>query len=242
MNANDLNVTKLFVVFALLLSCEKNEISVIHEIHDYRMDDVLYKKDSKLKHVYHQDRFFAEYQYDELNRISRINYGDDIYAYDIYQYNTKGELEKNYSYYLENPPVLGHTVFFSYDDKGNKVKELKEFTDNRQTVYDLFQYSNGKLVKQEHYEGNKQTFYRIYEYKGDKLVKEKFYVPGERGFSTTEHFYEEGLLVYTYAGWRDERNYYDRNNNLVKRVANVPYLSSSLNATEFYIIWEYEYE
>ena len=110
--------------------------------------------------------------------------------------------------------------------------------------------SGGKFTKQEHYEGNKQTYYIIYEYKSDKLVKEKFFVPGEKDFITTEHLYEEGLLVYsiTYSGnpesgfGRDERNYYDRNDNLIKCVANIPGLSSYSGATEFYVTWEYDYE
>ena len=242
MNTKNLNFAVIFVFFSFLFSCGKNEMennSIIPVMHDYRIDDVLYRKDSKLKHVYHQGGLYAEYMYDESNRISRINYGVDVYAYDIYQYNTKGELEKISSYYLENPPVLGHSVVYSYDAKGNIVKEQKEFTDERQTVYDLYQYSNEKLVKQEHFEGNKQTFYRIYEYRGDKLVKEKFYVPGEKDFFTTEYFYEEDLLVYTSHG---ERYYYDRNDNLIRTVANMPWLSSKLGATEFYVTWEYEYE
>ena len=238
------------VFSCLLLGCGKNESENESEskpennseIPNYRVDDVLYPKDAKLKHVYHQGRFYAEYKYDNLNRISRIDYGADIYAYEIYQYNTKGELEKTSLYNLENQHVLRHTVFYSYDAKGNKVKEQREFTDERQTVYDLYQYNNEQLVKQEHFEGNKQTFYRIYEYKGDKLAKVKFYVPGEKDFVTTEYFYEEGLLVYTYAGYQDEKNYYDRNDNLIRTVANQPWLSSTLGATEFYVTWEYEYE
>ena len=244
MNTKNLSFTIAFVFF-LLLSCEKNETdnnSVIPVIHDYRIDNVLYKKNSKLKYVYRQDRLYAEYMYDKSNKISRINYGVDIYAYEVYQYNTKGELEKISSYY--QPPVLGlgHTCVYSYDAKGNKVKEQIDFTDNRETVINLYIYSGGKLTKQEHYEGTKQTHYIVYEYKGDLLVKEKFYVPGEKDFSPTEYFYKEGLLVYVLAGWREERYYYDRNDNLIKCVANIPSLSSSLGATEFYVTEEYEYE
>ena len=247
------NYVIITLVFScLLLSCEKNEsennseIPVIpnyriDDVLNYRIDDVLYGKDRKLKYVFHQGRLYAEYKYDKLNRIRRINYGADIYAYEIYQYNTKGELKKISSYYRENLS-LGHTYVYSYYVNGNKMKEQIDFTDDRETVCNLYKYSDGKLTKQEHYEGNQQTYYIVYEYNGDILVMEKFYVPDEEGFSTTEYFYEEGLLVYTYAGWRDERNYYDWNDNLVKRVANIPSLSSSLGATEFYVTWEYVYE
>ena len=245
MNTKNLNFKMIFVFSLLLLSCGKDKTdetennSILHVIHDFRVDDVLYEKGSKLKYVYRQDRLYATYMYDELNRISRINYGVDIYAYEIYQYNAKGELEKISSYYLENLS-LGHTYFYSYDAKGNKIKEQIEYTDSRQTEENLYQYNGGKLTKQEHYEGNKLTFYKVYEYKGNILVKEKFHTPGEKDFITTEYFYEEGLLVYTYAGWRDERRYYDRNDNLVGTIENIP--SLSLGATEFFFTQEYVYE
>ena len=238
MNTKYLSFAMTFVFFSLLFSCGKNNVENNSLIHNHRVDNVLYVKGGKLKYVYHQGRFHAEYKYDESKRISRINYGVDIYAYEIYQYNAKGELEKISSYYLENLS-LGHTYFYSYDAKGNKIKERIEYTDSRKTEENLYEYSGGKLTKQEHYEGNKLTFYKVYEYKGDKLVKEKFYVPGEKDFGTTEYFYEDGLLVYTS---RDEKYYYDRNDNLIKRVANIPSLSSMSGATVFLVTWEYEYE
>ena len=254
MKTRSLLVMMMFVLPFIFVNCGKNEVSdgsFDFKVHDYRVENVLYPKGSKLKNVYHQNRFYAEYKYDEANRISRINYGDDIYAYEIYQYNSKGELEKISSYVnLNNSPVLNHTYLYSYDAIGNKVTEQIDFTDNRETVNNLYNYSGGKLTKQEHYEGNKQTHYIIYEYKSDKLVKEKFFVPGEKDFITTEYLYEEGLLVYsiTYSGnpesgfGRDERDYYDKNDNLIKRVANIPGLSSYSGATAFYVTWEYDYE
>ena len=107
-------------------------------------------------------------------------------------------MEKISSYYLENLS-LGHTYFYLYDAKGNKIKEQIEYTDSRKTEENLYEYSGGKLTKQEHYEGNKLTFYKVYEYKGDILVKEKFYTPGEKDFITTEHFYEEGRFMHVSA-------------------------------------------
>ena len=254
MKTKSLFAMMVFVLPFLFVSCGKNEIennSVIPVIHDYRIDDVLYGKGSKLKHIYHQSRFYAEYLYDESDRISRINYGDDTYAYAIYQYNIKGELEKISSYVdVENSPVLNSTCVYSYDAKGNKEKEQIDFTDNRETVHNLYKYSGGKLTKQEHYEGNRQMYYIVYEYKGELLVMEKFYVPDEKDFVSTEYFYAEGLPVYsiTYSGnsesgfGRDERMYYDGNDNLIKRVDNIPGLSSYSGATAFYVTWEYEYE
>ena len=247
----------IFVFSFLLLSCEKNETDTDFVIHDYRIHDILYAKGSKLKRFYdvYSDNsriLRAEYMYDDLGRISRKNYGSDIFAYDIYQYDMKGELEKisTYAVHFENPPVLTHTVIYSYDTKGNKVKEQTEFTDNRETVYNLFQYTGEELAKQEHYEGDQQTYYIVYEYKGSKPVKERFYVPEEKDFVTTDHIYDQDLLVYsvTYSenpksGFMyDKRNYYDRNDNLVKIVSNHPGLSSMSGATSFLITSENEYE
>ena len=171
MNAKKLNFTMLIVFFALLLSCEKNEMennSVIPVIHDYRVQDILYPKDSKLKYVYQvfdtYKNVTTEYLYDNLGRISRVNF---VLASrcDIYQYNAKGQLEtiSTYDEYLESPPVLIQTIIYSYDVNGNKEREQTDFADNRETVYNLYKYSGGKLTKQEHYEGNQQTYYIVYE-------------------------------------------------------------------------------
>jgi len=258
MNTKNLNFLMTLVFFALLLSCDKNEMgdnSVIPVIHDYRVQDIFYPKDGKLKYVYQvfdtYKNLATEYQYDNLGRISRVNF---VLAkrYDIYQYNTKGQLEKisTYDEYLENSPVVIQTINYSYNTNGNKEKEQTNFTDNREPVYNLYKYDGGKLTKQEHYEGNQQKYYIVYEYKDNILLKEKLYVPDEKDFVTTEYFYAEGLFVYsiTYNGssetgfMHDERNYYDRNDNLIKRVDNIPGLSSMSGATVFLVKWEYEYE
>lgn len=257
MNINSLKFAIIFIFPFLLLSCEKDKIENDSSIHDYRVLDVLYAKDSKLKRSYdvYSDNsrvLRVEYIYDDLERISRKNYGSDIFAYAIYQYNTKGELEKisSYAVHSENQIALTYVIDYSYDNLGNKVKEQTAFTDNRETVYNLYHYTGKKLTKQEHYEGTRQTYYIVYEYQNDKLVREKFYVPEEKDFITTEHFYDQDLLIYsiTYnenpqSGFiRDEKKYYDLNDNLIKIVSNIPGLSSIADATSFLVIQENEYE
>jgi len=260
MKTRSLFVMMMFVLPFILTNCGKNEIdngSFDFNVHDYRVENVLYPKDSKLKCVYQVFSNYRQlhdtYTYDNLGRIRRVDWDYESWKYyDIYLYNEKGQLEKisKYEAYLDNSPNLRHTVSYFYDQKGNKEKEQIDFTDNRETVFNLYEFCGGKLTKQEHYEGNNQTYYIVYEYKSDKLVKEKFCVPGEKDFVTTEYFYEEGLLVYSiaYSGnpesgfLRDERKYYDRNDNLVKTVDNIPGLSSYSGATAFYVTWEYEYE
>ena len=255
MNTKNLNFVMISVFFTLLLSCEKSEMENNFVIHDYRVDNVLYPKDSKLKRVYIGKDFVREYLYDDLGRIKRVSF-NSADRYDIYLYNENGQLEtiSMYSGYFENLPALFQTITYSYDADGNKVKELSEgehlYLGGVQTWCNIYQYNGKKLIKREYYEENQLKYYIVYEYKGNMLVMEKFYVPGENDFITTEHLYEEGLLVYsiTYNGnpksgfHRDERNYYDRNDNHIKSVENIPGLSSYSGATAFYVTWEYEYE
>ena len=247
------NFKTMIVLLLLLVNCEKGEIHNEFDMHDYRINDVLYARDGKLKYTYQVSiddsrRLQAAYDYDNLGRISRKNYGSEVYAYDDYLYNAKGQLEKIVTYLLnlENPPILTHIVVYSYDDKGNKIKEQTEFVDEqRQTVYDLYQYKGEKLMKREHYEGKQQLYFKTYEYKDDKLIKEKFYVPGEKGYVTTEYCYDQGLLIcsgHPKSGSVGERRYYDWNDNLIKTVVNMPLLSSAMPPTDLWVITEYEYE
>ena len=264
MKTKNLFAVIMFVLPFFLVSCEKSEIdngSFDFKIFDYRVENVLYPKDSKLKRVYQvwsddSKMLRTEYSYDNFGRISRsdADYGDWKY-YDLYLYNVKGQLESKSSYekHLDNSPNLRQTVIYSYNTEGNKVKELVEWEDansKTQTRHYLYQYNGKKLMKTETYENDKKQSYCIYEYKSDILVKEKFFVPDEKDYVTTEHFYDQNLLVYsiTYhenpkSGFmHDERKYYDKNDNLIKTVTNMPGLSSMAGATSFLVMWEYEYE
>ena len=258
MNTKNLNFVVLFVFFTFLLSCSKNEIDNAPEIHDYRVQDILYPKDSKLKRVYHvfdnHKDFATEYLYDDLGRISRVNFAL-ARRYDIYHYNAKGQLEtiSKYDEYLENPPVLIDKFVYFYDTEGTKVKELNEFGFpylGVQTWSNIYLYKNKKLAKKEYYEDDQLKYYIVYEYKGNILKKERFCVPESKDYGTIEHFYDQGLLVYSTqynnedakSALMYEMRYYDWNNNLIKLVQNRPGLSSYSGATVFLIRWEYEYE
>jgi len=251
MNTKNLNFVVLFVFFTFLLSCSKNEIDNAPEIHDYRVQDILYPKNSKLKRVYQvfgdNKNLSAEYQYDDLGRIIRVDFGDS--AYDLYLYNAKGQLET----INKHISTIIQTITYSYDAEGNKVKELYEWKDLNSEMrerYFLYQYSGKKLIKQEQYWEDQHKLHIVYEYKDDILVKEKSFVPGSKDYLTTDHFYEQNLLVYsmTYGGnsksdfASDVKRYYDHNDNLIRTVSNIPGLSSMAGATVFLVTREYEYE
>ena len=252
----------MFVLPFIHTSCEKNEIdrgSFDFKVHDYRVENILYPKDSKLKCVYQAFSNYRQlhdtYTYDNLGRISRVDWDYDIWkVYDIYLYNQKGQLEKisKYEATIDNSPSLRQTTSYSYNQKGDIIKESIEWKDLNskvQTRYNLYWYNGMKLTEMETYENDRKQSSRVYEYNGDILIKEKFFVPDEKDYIITEHFYNQNLLVYsiTYlknpeSGFlRDQRKYYDQNDNLVKTVDNVPGLSSYSEATAFYVIWEYEY-
>ena len=263
MKTKNLFALMMFVVPFLFISCGKNETddgSFDFKLHDYRVDNVLYPKGSKLKRIYNcfdnYRSLNAEYQYDNFGRISRVDFGTEPnIRFDIYSYNSKGELEKISSYYesLENPSNLSKTIVYSYDTDGNKIKEQTEwFSGLMEVEISLYQYNGKKLVKQEYYRDDQLKYYKIFEYENDKLIKEKFLVPNSPDYGTTEHFYDKTLLVYSvqYSNnsktdiTGDERKYYDRNDNLIRKVANIPGLSSSVYypGMAFYVTNEYEYE
>ena len=149
MKTKSLLVMMMFVLLFMFVSCEKNEIdngSFDFKVHDYRIENVLYSKGSKLKRFYDcfgEDRILrAEYQYDAYNRISRVDFGTESERFDIYSYNSKGELEKISSYFAshENFPNPFKTIVYSYDTEGNKNKEQTEwFAGVTRVEYNLYQ-------------------------------------------------------------------------------------------------------
>ena len=252
-----------FVFPFMLASCGKNEVENANsdfKNHDYRVDNVLYPKGSKLKRIYNgsgeSKTLSVEYSYDNLGKIYRSDSGSETgKSYAIYQYNTVGQLEKivNYWQYLDNPTNISQTISYSYDVEGNKVKELYEWEDLNsvmQSRYILYQYNGNKLMKQENYEKDQLYYYSEYEYKGNKIAREKICTPGSKDYATRDYYYDQEILIYSISyvdnpksGFgSDERRYYDQNDNLIKIVGNYPGLSSWSGATSFYVTTEYEYE
>ena len=263
MKTKNLFAMTMFVFSLMLVSCEKNETengNSDFKNHDYRVDNVLYPKGSKLKRIYNgsgdSKTLSVEYSYDNLGKISREDSGSETgKSYAIYQYNTAGQLEKilNYWQYLDNLPNITQTISYSYDVEGNKIKELYEWEDLNsvmQSRYILYQYENNKLIKEENYEKNQLYYYSVYEYKGDKIVKEKIFTPGSKDYATKDYYYDQNLLIYSISyvdnpksGFSsDVKRYYDLNDNLIKIIGNYPGLSSWSGATSFYVTTEYEYE
>jgi hypothetical protein len=246
----------LTVVILLSLSgCESNDLND-NAVNDYRTQDVLYKKNAKLKRIYqvfsdNHSELFSEYEYDKSGRISKTFLGD---SYSKYEYNAKGQLATISNFY-KNELSPNKTVSYTYDGDGNIIKELTDpvYVNPNMSGYVLYKYENKRLIRSEHYVQDKISFRKLYEYNdaGEK-VKEYMQIPDEEGDPViTENTYKEKLLVYsiTFEGEKsnfihDSKKVYDMNDNLILTIDNVPGLSSASYDPKnaFYLTRRYEYQ
>ena len=244
MKTNEVLILFILTVF-LFSSCSKNEMDNNFVIDDYRVQDVLYAKGSKLKQVsnkYGGEIWYlqSEYEYDNLGRISKISHPmyDNgkivgVIDYEDYVYNTKNQLEeiKCYNNNLYAGFVILRTYKYSYDSDGNKIKEVISQTDST-----LYYYDNNRLQREEKYmDGyfgsepwrSELITYIEYEYDNQgNLVKETIYSGTDNTpLQYSVHSYQNGLniktevfIYYNVIGktnLREIRRYYDENDNLI---------------------------
>ena len=147
------------------------------DIHDYRVNDVLYEKDSKLKNISYVESvnsmkggiIITQYEYDERGRISKVSqpmYKDGtpifengtivgLYSYSDYVYNNEGLMDKIIYYhsniYAGFQNLETHT--YSYDKDRNKVKEVIEYPRALpfRTDSTLYYYDNNRLKREDKY-------------------------------------------------------------------------------------------
>ena len=228
----------LFILNVFLLSgCGKSEMDNNSDIddyitvtHDYRVQDVLYAKGSKLKQIskkYGGETWYldSEYEYDDLGRISKISHPmyDNgsiigVIDYEDYVYNDKNQLEE-IIYYNNN---LSYK--YSYDSDGNKIKEVISSAEPGSTLY---YYNNNRLTREEQYIRNIFIAYTEYEYDAHgNLFKETAYSGTDNILLRySVHSYQDGLNVktsvfiyYNVIGktpLREILRYYDENDNLI---------------------------
>jgi hypothetical protein len=249
------------MLLLIVTACESTGVdNDIENANEYKTDEVLYPKNSKLKRVLqvfsdNSVNEFYSYEYDESGRICKEN-SLTAYSYGVYEYDTKSLLT-SISHFFVSPqppasPVLERKHTYIYDETGNKIKEtIERFTDPEGSEYTLYKYEDKKLVRSEHYTQDKNDFYILYQYNdAGEMIRENLAVPGAEGEDPviTEHTYQAGLLVYsiTYSGektnlMRDSRKIYDLNDNLVMTIDNMPGLSSTYPGKPFYETRRYEY-
>jgi len=238
---------KLLILFILNLfffsSCKKNELKDDSVLHDYRVNNVLYSKNAKLKQILSVESvnseknglITSEYEYDEFRRISKVS--NPLYEngkivgvsfYTLYFYNDKNQLEKtmNYIYKQNSGFINGDNKIYFYDDKDNLLKIAIQ-SQNTDSIFYFYKYN--LLSREEYYSGflNRVTTYTEYEYNiQNELIFETVYLAENNSISRTiSHNYQEGLNVKTEVfviitnlkkdKMREIKRYYDKNDNLI---------------------------
>jgi len=176
MNTKSLFVIMMFVFPLIFISCGKNEMDDNSVIHDYRVQNDLYVKGSKLKNISYVESVMSkkggiiitQYEYDEQGRISKVSqpmYKDGtpifengtivgLFSYSDYIYNDNGLLGK-IIYYHSNLHVgfLNlETYTYSYDKNGNKLKTLIEYPQTNRTDSILYFYDGDRLARENKYD------------------------------------------------------------------------------------------
>jgi len=173
MNTKSLFAILMFVFSLILASCEKNEMNDESVIHDYRVQNILYAKGSKLKNISYVESIkskkggsiIAQYEYDEQGRISKVSqpmYKDGtpifengtivgLYSYLDYLYNDNGLLKEIIYYHsnLNEGFINLQTNTYSYDKNGNKLKEVIVYPRALpfRTDSTLYHYDNNRLKR-----------------------------------------------------------------------------------------------
>ena len=256
-NNNIMTKTKLLFI-AILLSllgiagCKKNELKIIDlEESQYRTDDVLFSKSALLKRILHTYNLSTgnynssvEYEYDKSEKIIRVSYKSfegEEYSYDQYEYGTNGKL-KTISSYQSNGTKFRNQIY-SYNTTGYTVRM------ETSSEYSISTYINDLLMKTEYY-GKDLSYTYKYQYDSkNRLINETYYDKDGIALFIKDHEYIENLCVKTFTHTvgsdefiSDERMIYDRNDNLILKIANIPSLSSNSHATAFYVNTRYVYK
>ena len=178
MNTKSLFALIMFVISLILASCEKNESDGNSVIHDYRVENILYAKGSKMKSISYVESIKSmkggiiinQYEYDGQGRIAKVSqpmykYETSIfengtivglYSYSDYFYNDNGLLEKIIYYHsnIYEGFINLQTSAYSYDKDGNKRKEVIVYPRALpfRTDSTIYYYDNNRLKREDKYE------------------------------------------------------------------------------------------
>jgi hypothetical protein len=220
----------LFGLFSLLIlitsSCQKDDYATPNA----KLKQVLLYSSMDSKEPI---SIVEEYEYDDgkISKVSSPNYINGTIVgtmkYDIYEYNSSGQLIKinNYNANINSPTgfINLKNTLYDYSPEGKKIKETVEYPLGGISEYTYFEYSNGLLSKTEKYSGNKLENYTEYEYdKSDRVIKELRYAFDGQCISYTIHSYTGSLQtksdLYTFPSnshYRSINRIFDKNNNII---------------------------
>ena len=250
-------ISGLFVFIVILISgCQKEDDSTFNNT---------FQENAKLKCVFLYSSIdsdepistIEEYEYDEKDRISRVSspmYQDGVivgtFKYDLYEYNSEGQLEKIMNYNANSNSQTGFinlkNYIYTYSNDGKKEKEYIEYPQIGSSEYSLYKYNNNELTRIEK-DGNDDDLesYVVNEYDNEEnLIKESSFAGDNRQLSYTQHSYSNGLNVQSdvYIGedkehFREIFRTYDENNNLIILQSNE--LSMFSSAMSYVLKYEY---
>ena len=222
-----LSICGLFILLILTLGCQKDEYSTLNA----KLKQVLLYSSLDSKEPI---SIVEEYEYDDNGNISKVsspNYINGVITgtmkYDIYDYNSAGQLIKinNYNANYNSPTgfINLKNTLFEYSPEGKKIKETIEYPLGGISNYNNFEYKNGLLSKTSKFSGNKLESYTVYEYdRSDKVLKEMFYAFDGRCLTYTLHSYTGFLQtksdVYLFSSndhIRSINRFFDKNNNII---------------------------
>jgi len=174
-----------------------------------------------------------EFEYDgnwNVTRTSAPMYQDGEIvgniSYDLYTYNTSGQLIKkeNYNANVNSPTGFINLINYSYtySEGGKLIKEVIEYPAIGQSKRITYEYDHNLLTYVRNYnEKNQLESFILYQYdKYDRLITEKSYASIGKLISATDHTYQGQLLIrsdifYGDTHVREIKRTYDNNNNLM---------------------------
>jgi|WetSurMetagenome_2_1015567.scaffolds.fasta_scaffold61895_2 hypothetical protein len=179
------------LAFILLLSCQK--------------ENGILPANAKLKQVLLFNNLnqkepidtVEEYEYSHRT-ISKVT---TKYGYNIYDYNSVGELSEitEYTENLNSPSgyIILKIFSYFYSNEGKKVKETIEYPQINTTEYNLFYYTGGRLSKIENYGySDALVGYTMYEFDDyGQPVKEVLYLSNNVPYGWTINSFSKGLMV-----------------------------------------------
>jgi hypothetical protein len=199
-----------------------------------------------------------EYEYDEEDRIRKVSsplYEEGeitgIIKYDLYEYNSKGQLARIENYNANSNSPTGFinlkNYIYTYSEDGKKEKEFIEYPIISSSEYSIYKYSKYKLTRIEKYgDIDELESYVVNEYDSSgSLIKETTFGQDDQPYLVTQHIHRNGLNVQSdvFAGEdvkfhvREIIYTYDENNNLLIKESNELLSYSSMMSN----VLRYEY-
>lgn len=238
-----LSILGLFALMFILSSCQKNDSEDIAHTNAKLKQILLFSTIDSKEPI----SIVEEYEYDENGKIKKASspmYDNGTIVgtirYDLYEYNTSGQLIKIINYNANHNSPTGFinikNTSFTYSVDGNKIKEIVEYPGGGISEHSDFEYENGRLSKINKYSGNKLETYTEYQYdKYNRVIKELFYTFDGHCISYTLHSYTGNLqtnsdvyICQTSDHHRSIKRTFDKNNNIISLESKELSLYSSL--------------